>query len=256
MCDHLVTIGFDYDGGFADYMLIPYIAIVNGCVNKLPDSISYEEATLAEPLACCINAQELARIGFGQTVVVLGAGPLGCMHAMLAKCRGAAKTILVDVLPERIERAQVTDADLYVNAAKEDLVPYIRAITGKRGADTVIIACESEKAEKDALAMVAKHGTISLFSRRSDTEKGLGFDINAVHFKEVFIVGSHGSSPRQNTIAIEMISAKRIAIINLITHRMEIDRIWDGLTLCDRKACLRVVITKYDNDALSTCLDI
>ncbi|HOC02339.1 MAG TPA: alcohol dehydrogenase catalytic domain-containing protein, partial [bacterium] len=85
MCDNLKTIGYQFDGGFAEYMVIPEVAIRNGCVNIIPDGLSFDEAALAEPLACVINGQQLSRVEMGDTVLIVGAGPIGCLHAELAK---------------------------------------------------------------------------------------------------------------------------------------------------------------------------
>lgn len=95
MCINLTAIGYHYDGGFAEFMIVPEDAIRNGCVNFVPDNLSFEEAALAEPLACAINGQELSRIGLGDTVVVIGAGPLGCIH--LAE---SGKVMKVSILPQ------------------------------------------------------------------------------------------------------------------------------------------------------------
>ncbi|HOQ82205.1 MAG TPA: alcohol dehydrogenase catalytic domain-containing protein, partial [bacterium] len=96
MCDNLKTIGYQFDGGFAEYMVIPEVAIRNGCVNIIPDGLSFDEAALAEPLACVINGQQLSRVEMGDTVLIVGAGPIGCLHAELAKNIGASKVILAD----------------------------------------------------------------------------------------------------------------------------------------------------------------
>ena len=97
MCINLTAIGYHYDGGFAEFMVVPEDAVRNGCVNTIPPELSFEEAALAEPLACAINGQQLSQISLGNTVVVVGAGPLGCIHLQLAKAKGASRTILVEL---------------------------------------------------------------------------------------------------------------------------------------------------------------
>ena len=88
MCDNLTAMGYHYDGGFAEYCLLPEIAVRNRCVNKIPDGVSYEEAAIAEPLACCINAQELCNVSLGHSVVVIGSGPIGWSGS--AQCRSTS----------------------------------------------------------------------------------------------------------------------------------------------------------------------
>src|SRR5918993_4076921 len=106
MCERLRSIGYEFDGGLAEFIAVPSSAVRAGCVNTVPDNVSFEEAAIAEPLACVINAQELVDVREGDSVVILGAGPIGCLHAALARVRGAAKVILVDVRAERLLLAE------------------------------------------------------------------------------------------------------------------------------------------------------
>ena len=80
-----------FSGGFAQYIVPPVNVVKNGFVNRIPDNLSFEEASMSELLACCINAQERAMVGEGDTVLVIGPGPAGCMHIQLARARGAKK---------------------------------------------------------------------------------------------------------------------------------------------------------------------
>src|SRR5918995_2407104 len=112
MCERLRSIGYEFDGGLAEFLAVPESAVRAGCVNRVPDSVALNEAAIAEPLACVINAQELSNVGSGDTVVVMGAGPVGCLHVGLAKVRGAAKTMLVDIRPERLKLAARFGADV------------------------------------------------------------------------------------------------------------------------------------------------
>ncbi|MEW5816692.1 MAG: alcohol dehydrogenase catalytic domain-containing protein, partial [Spirochaetota bacterium] len=155
-CDDLAAIGYHYDGGFAEYMVVPPQAIVNDCVNIIPENLTYEEATLTEPLACAINCQEISNVKLGDTVVVIGAGPLGSLQAELAKCLGALKVILVDISSDRLKLSERAGSDLYIDASKQNPVEAVLEETGGRGAEVVITACSSGKAHEQALEMVGK----------------------------------------------------------------------------------------------------
>lgn len=127
MCLNLKGIGYHFDGGFAQFMVVPEIAVKSGSVNIIPDNLSFEEAALAEPLACAINGQELSQIGLGDTVVVIGAGPLGCMHMQLARVKGASKVILVELSSSRIDFAKnFVMPDVVINPSKEDTIQKIK----------------------------------------------------------------------------------------------------------------------------------
>ncbi len=147
MCINLTAIGYHYDGGFAEFMVVPEDAVRNGCVNTIPSELSFEEAALAEPLACAINGQQLSRIDLGNTVVVVGAGPLGCIHLQLAKVKGASRTILVELSRERIDFAnKLAFPDVVINPSSENAIQRIKEETKGRGADRIIVSCPSGKA--------------------------------------------------------------------------------------------------------------
>lgn len=242
MCDNLTAIGYHYDGGFAEYMEVPSVAIRNGCVNKIQGNVSFEEASIAEPLACAINGQELSKVKLGDVVVVIGAGPLGCFHIELAKANGAAKTILVEVLQSRLEMSKRCEANLFIEAGKEDAVKKVLDYTEGKGADVVIVACSSGKAQEQALQMVAKRGNINFFGGLPKDNSIINFDSNLVHYKEFSVVGTHGSSPRHNALALQLISSGRIAVKKYITHHLPVEKVLDGIGLVERGESLKVII--------------
>src|SRR6266542_2547332 len=105
VCPNQESIGYHYDGGFAEYTVVPAKVLAVGGLSSISDSLSYAEASVAEPLACVLNGQELARVGVGDDVVVVGAGPIGCLHVRLARARGAARVFLADVNADRLAAA-------------------------------------------------------------------------------------------------------------------------------------------------------
>jgi len=242
MCDDLTAIGYMYDGGFAEFMAVPPLAVANGCVNSVPENVSYEEASLAEPLACCINAHELAWVGLGQTVVVIGAGPIGCLNVQLARARGATRTILVDISDRRLELSRRVNADLCLNSSEENATARIMDETEGAGADIVIVACSSGKAQEQALDMVAKRGVVDFFGGLPKDDPYINFNSNLTHYREFYVVGNHGSTPRQNALALDLIAAGKIDARSLITHRLNISRTIEGIEITERGEGLKVLI--------------
>ena len=242
MCDDLTAIGYMYDGGFAEFMAVPPLAVANGCVNSVPENVSYEEASLAEPLACCINAHELAWVGLGQTVVVIGAGPIGCLNVQLARARGATRTILVDISDRRLKLSRWVNADLCLNSSEEDATARIMDETEGVGADIVIVACSSGKAQEQALDMVAKRGVVNFFGGLPKDDPYINFNSNLAHYREFYVVGNHGSTPRQNALALDLIAAGKIDARSLITHRLNISRTIEGIEITERGEGLKVLI--------------
>jgi L-iditol 2-dehydrogenase len=242
MCERLQSIGYELDGGLAEFMTVPASALRAGCVNTVPESMSFDEAAIAEPLACVINAQELVGVGEGDTVVVLGAGPVGCLHAGLAKVRGVAKVMLVDIRPERLHMAEAFGADLLIDGSREDVRARVLDETGGEGASVVIVAAPSNRAQEQAVTLAARRGRVNFFGGLPKTNPIISLDSNAVHYRELSIVGSYGSRPAHNRMALELIAASRLCVRALIGLELPLDRVVDGLHAVEQGRVLKVIV--------------
>jgi L-iditol 2-dehydrogenase len=199
VCPNQERIGYRHDGGFAELMRVPANVLAVDGVNRIPEGLSFAEASVAEPLSCVINGQELAGVGEGDTVVVVGAGPIGCLHVRLARARGAARVLLVELNARRLELAAgLVRPDEAVAAADGDPVAAVRELTGGRGADRVVVAAGSGRAQEQALAMAARRGVVSFFGGLPKDRPTITLDANIVHYREVGIVGANGPSPAHN----------------------------------------------------------
>jgi len=243
VCENQLSMGYQFPGGFAEFLVVPNEVLrVNG-LNRIPDSLSFAEASLAEPLACVLNGQELARVGEGDTVVIVGSGPIGCLHVRLARARGAAKVILIDVNAERLaQAAQLVKPDLAIVAGEIDPIAAVLEATGGRGADVVITAAASGRAQEQGLAMLARRGRLSLFGGLAKDAPTITVDSNLVHYRELTIVGVNGSSPEHNKRALELIATGEVPVSDLITHRLPLDRVLDALDIVARGEAIKVTI--------------
>jgi L-iditol 2-dehydrogenase len=232
LCDDLKTIGFDYDGTFAEYMEIPAEAFLRDYVTKVPASIPSEEAVLSEPIACIMNAQQYLHIEKGNTVVIFGSGFIGTMHAKLALQQGATKVLMIDINESRISMAKSILPELIgVNSLKENLAEIVRAETGGHGADVAITACSVGSAQVDAMNIIAKRGRVSLFGGLPNATTGF-IDSNIIHYKEVSVYGSHASTVSQNRKVLDLISAGGFSLRPFIKNAFplqEIDRAFEEL---------------------------
>jgi len=140
-CLNGLTFGFQLQGGFAEYVLVPDFALAFGVVNHVADHIGFEEASMAEPLACCIRAQRAADVKPEDTVVVMGAGPVGIMHCRLAKANGAHRIVLAEQDSRRIGMVDLSVVDDIIISAEDDAVQRVASLTEGEGADVVIVAC-------------------------------------------------------------------------------------------------------------------
>lgn len=240
VCPNQESMGYHYDGGFAEYLVVPEkVLAVNG-VNRIPDSLSFAEASVAEPLACVLNGQTLARVGEGDDVVVMGSGPIGCLHVRLARARGAARVFLVDINPERLAHAAaLVEPDATVST---DVVETIGKLTDGRGADVVITAAASGRAQEQAVAMAARQGRISFFGGLPKDDPLIALDANLVHYRELTIVGASGSSPAHNAEALRLIASGAVPVADLITHRLPLDRALEAFDIVARGEAIKVTI--------------
>ena len=240
VCPNQESMGYHYDGGFAEYMVVPAkVLAVNG-VNTIPRGLGFAEASVAEPLACVLNGQALARVGTGDDVVVMGAGPIGCLHVRLARARGAARVFLVDVNTERLAMAaELVRPDAAIDA---DPVEQVLKLTGGRGADVVITAAAAGAAQEQAVLMTARQGRISFFGGLPKDNPFIRLDSNLVHYRELTIVGANGSSPAHNAEALRLIAEGAVPVSDLITHRLPLERVLDGIDLVSRGEAIKVTI--------------
>jgi L-iditol 2-dehydrogenase len=243
VCPNQELIGYQYDGGFAERMRIPAkVLAVNG-VNRIPEGLSFAEASVAEPLACVINGQEHARVGEGDTVVVVGAGPIGCMHVRLARARGAERVFLIELSQQRLEMAAgLVAPDEAIGAGAADTVETVRKLTDGRGADVIIVAAASGKAQEDALLMAARRGRVSFFGGLPKDKPTITCDANIVHYREVDIVGANGSSPDHNRQALALIASGAVPVADLITHRLPLEQAIEGIHTVTRGEAIKVTI--------------
>ncbi|HEX7835296.1 MAG TPA: zinc-dependent dehydrogenase [Pseudolysinimonas sp.] len=243
ICPNQLSMGYQFPGGFADYLIVPREVLAVDGVTRIPDNLSYAEASLAEPLACVLNGQELARVGDGDTVVVIGCGPIGCLHVRLARARGAARVILVDLNAERLAAAAALVApDHTIATEAQDPVATVLELTGGRGADVVITAAASGAAQEQGLRMLARRGRLSLFGGLPKDASSITIDANLVHYRELTLVGVNGSTPAHNKRALELIASSAVPVADLITHRLPLDDVLEAIEIVARGEAIKVTI--------------
>lgn len=245
ICDNLKGIGYEYQGGFAEYMRVPEEALKAGYLLKIPENLSFEEASVSEPFACVINGQELSNVKEDDTVVVIGAGPIGCMHVALARINEAEKIILCDLSQMRLDLAKKEGipADYFINTGKNDIKRVVMKITQNRGADVIIVAAPSAEAQEDGLSIVAKRGRLNLFGGLPKTQPVAKFVSNIIHYREIFVHGSYGSTAKQHRKALELFSTGKIDAKRFISSILPLERILEGFKMTEEKRVHRVVIT-------------
>jgi L-iditol 2-dehydrogenase len=243
ICPNQVAMGYHYDGGFAEYMIVPARVLAVDGVHRIPEGLDHVSASITEPLACVLNGQEIARVGDGDTVVVVGAGPIGCLHVRLARARGAARVFLVELNESRLAMAaDLVHPDAAICAGRTDAVDEVRKLTDGRGADVVITAAASGRAQEDALQMAALRGRLSFFGGLPKDDPLISLDSNLVHYRELTIVGANGSSPDHNRRALDLIASGAVRVDDLVTHRMPLADVLSAIETVARGEAIKVTI--------------
>ncbi len=221
-CPGLETIGYYYPGAFAPLLPVPAEAVRQGSVCAVPDGLEDLAACLAEPLACCLNGQELVGLGPGDRVVIVGLGPIGWLHARLATARGAAQVLLVERRPDRREAGRRAGLGQVIEA--DDPREAIWSATDGAGCDVAMVAAPSAEAQVQALGWLARGGRLSWFGGLPPETPPLAVPSNQVHYEELLIVGAHGSTPAQNRQALELLRSGVVRVDDLITGRYGLDQ--------------------------------
>lgn len=243
VCPNQESMGYQYDGGFAEFMVVPAKVLAVDGLNPIPDNVGYDEASVAEPLACVLNGQELARVGAGDVVVVIGAGPIGCLHVRLARYRGASQVYLVDLSRDRLDMSAARVApDAALCAAEVDVVDEVMKLTDGRGADVIITATAAGKTQEQALQMAARQGRISFFGGLPKDNPVIACDSNLVHYRELTIVGANGSSPAHNKRALDLIATGAVPVADLITHHLPLSDVLEAIAIVGRGEAIKVTI--------------
>jgi len=244
ICENQTSVGYQYDGGFAEYMVVPRQVLAVDGLNRIPDGVGYDEASAAEPFACAINAQEQLGIEAGDTVVVFGAGPIGCIHIRIARgVHQAGTVILVDVNAERLAMsADAVQPDHVIDASSVDVVEEVMRLTGGRGADVVITATAANVTQEQAIAMAARNGRISFFGGLPKTNPTITCDSNLVHYRQLHIHGANGSAPAHNKRALEYIASGLVPVKDLITVHLPLERALEAFEIVAKGQAIKVTV--------------
>lgn len=228
VCETLRRTNFD-PGGFAEYTRLPAINVDRG-VYRLPDEVSFEEATFTEPLACVLRGQRMAQIQPGNTVLIVGSGISGLLHVQLACALGASRAVATDINEYRLEAARQFGADATIHA-QEDVPARLRQINEGRLADRVIVCTSATSAFTQALQSVERGGTVLIFA---PTGQGVTvpISVNDLFWRnEVTLTSSYAGSPADHVMALELIRARRVRVREMITHRLGLAETGRGFQL-------------------------
>jgi L-iditol 2-dehydrogenase len=227
VCDLLRSTHFD-PGGFAEYIRVPKINVALGTL-QIPDTMTFDEGSFIEPLACVVRAQRVARLVAGQTVLVVGSGISGLLHIQLARARGAARIIATDINDFRLKAAQQFGADATVHGA-EDVPARARELNDGRPADLVIVCTGALTAIQQAIKCVDRGGTLLFFA---PTAAGVDVPIPLFDYwrDEIAVITSYAGSGEDLKESLELIRDRKVCVGGMVTHRLPLAEAGRGFQL-------------------------
>lgn len=240
-CRHGESIGYQTDGGFAEYMLLPRAFVERGSIQRVTAGIPFSEASLSEPFACVLSGLKKVKAAAGQTVVVYGAGAIGCMYIAALKKIGAERVIAVQRSAPRRQFALDFGADLCLDPASENVEERIMEETNGYGCDTVIVTAPSSAVQQEALTIVKTLGNVLFFAGLPKGTTG-GLNTNLILYKELNVCGTHGASKACHFEAVQWINERRLPFAKLITHTFPLSETESGFQAALGKDGLKCVI--------------
>lgn len=245
-CRNREILGFTRDGGFAEYVGIPLEGPVIGALTRLPENVRFEDAAFGEPLACCINAQEKTDTGPEDKVLIVGAGPLGLLHAFVAKARGAEAVLMSETDTHRRSRAESAWADQVFDPSSERLSESVMAATAGRGIDVLVFACNQVTLDEQWIDLLARGGRVSIFSGLPKALARPPLDANTIHYKELRISGAYGCTARQNAEAIRLMASDSWSSEIFNFRRVSLDKIETAIGASEADKALKSIVEVHD----------
>jgi L-iditol 2-dehydrogenase len=242
LCANYEAVGITRDGSFAEFMLVPSAAVLQGNLIPLSAGTDLSAAALIEPFACVLRGQNAVSILPGDTVLVMGAGPIGIMHMLLAKFRGAKRVIVSEISVDRAAQAAQLGADRVVNPAAEDLQGVVEEDTAGQGMDVILVAAPAHQAQESALSLAGIGGRINFFGGLPKDRPFIQLDSNVVHYKELRITGTTACSTHDCWQAADIVQSKRVNLSTLVSGQFALTRIVEALQEAEAGRALKILL--------------
>ncbi len=241
VCDYKRRMGYELDGGFGEYVRIPAEGVGAGNIFPVREDLLPEHLSLAEPLACCINGQQRSPVRLDDTVLIMGAGPIGLFHLQLSLLSGA-RTVIVSQ-PSAARRSFATDlgAHLTVDPNQEDLTSVVAEATGGLGVDVAIVCIGRPELVNDALKLVRKGGLVNIFAGLP-AEGWAELEMNLVHYNQLEVTGVTDCRRSDYEAALRLIESGRIDVSQMVTHRFSLTSVTDALDATANREGIKVAV--------------
>lgn len=243
LCNIKQTIGYNLPGGFAEYIALPANFVKYRHLIPVPDGVQSKHAAIMEPLGVALHAHDRLDTRLNDSVVIMGAGPIGAMLYEIAKMRGATKIIMVDIKDERLEQMKRNyPSMILVNSLKTDLNAFVKEHTNGLGADVVIVSNSSPQAQVQSIALAAPMGRVMFFGGLPPEKSIIEIDSNIVHYNDLAVYGLNGTTMRNNHQAMDLLQSKSFNLDAIVTHEFPLEEIENAIHLVEKGDAMRVAI--------------
>ena len=242
LCTVYEALGVTLDGAFAEFVRVPAAAVTQGNVMPVHPQADPAELALIEPFACVLHGQDILEIQPGERVLVMGAGPIGLMHILLARLRGAGQVLVSEPLEGRRVQASRHGADRAIDPLSDDLVEVIADLTAGQGMDAVIVAAPVHQAMEQAVQLAAIGGRVNFFAGLPKDRPAIQVDANRVHYNEIRLTGTTACSTGDCRRAAALLESGRIQLSSLISQRFPLTQAVEAFTAAEDRSSLKVVI--------------
>jgi len=243
LCDELHFLGITpgYYGGLAEYILLNEEVLTFGVVHKIPEGLSFDHAALSEPCSSVLACHDRTNTSIDDLVVVMGAGPIGCIHTAVSQSRGA-RVVISEPSDTRRELALRFEPDAIVNPFDENLDAVVRSLTDGRGADIVICANPVAATQTQAVEIARKRGKVMLFGGLPKADPTTKFDGNKIHYEETEVIGSFSYHPSYHAFALEALQRGIIPGEKLITAAFPLTEVRKAFETAAGGEALKVMV--------------
>jgi L-iditol 2-dehydrogenase len=243
LCTDLRLLGITpgYDGGFSEKVVLGSEILSNGIVHLMPEGLSFAEGGLAETLSSVLASHDHCGVSLGETVVVLGSGPIGCLHAVLARARGA-HVIVAEPNPVRRDIAVQFDPDAIIDVSTQDVIAEVKRLTEGLGADVAICANPVASTQTQAVELTRRGGRIVLFGGLPKAAPMVALNSNLIHYGEKVVLGAFSYHPSYHEEALRILARKTVQAEKFITHTLPLTRIEEAFQIAASGEALKVMV--------------
>jgi len=242
MCPDYSAFGISFDGAHTEFVRVPAPAIAQGNVMELPEEVSFDEAALNEPFSCVINGNDACEIKLGDTVLVFGAGPIGLLHLMLAKLRGAGSVIVSDVIDEKLERAKRMGADHVVNPESSEIKETILDLTHGTGANVIVTACPVHSVQEESVALAAPYGRICFFGGLPHDRPEITINANLIHYRNLIVTGVTGGSNMHYRTGLRLLATKDVDLMSVVSATYPLSQAHEAFQMALSGTAMKIIL--------------